>query len=201
MTFDLTTFAIYAVPALLVGLVLGYLLFNGGRARAALREELGEKVAALRAAEENQAKLEQQVAMERDKVKPLADEVDRLKAMKTRAPEAAPAGAAAPTPRAEAPPAKPLPAFLDEKPADPDDLSLLKGVGPKLEAALHDLGVWKFAQIADWDENDLRVVDSKVGAFKGRIQRDQVQEQAKLLAAGRVTEYEARFGKIGPAGK
>lgn len=202
--FELDIFLIYAVPAFLIGLLLGFLLFNGARARKTLREDLGAREAELSAARDRQAKLEQEVAMARDQVKPLADEVDRLRAMKTRQPERAPetGGAAAPKTREEGgfafKPEGKLPTFLDEKPQNPDDLSLLKGVGPKLVTSFHDMGVWYFAQIADWDDNELRMVDSKLGNFKGRIQRDQLQEQAKLLAAGRVTEYEARFGKLGP---
>ncbi|MEM8827674.1 MAG: fused NADH-quinone oxidoreductase subunit E/endonuclease, partial [Pseudomonadota bacterium] len=80
-----------------------------------------------------------------------------------------------------------------------DDLQLLKGVGPKMEASLNEMGVYHFAQIADWTPAEVKAVDVKLGAFKGRIARDQLIEQAKLLAAGRVTEYEASFGKLGLA--
>ncbi|MBZ6379482.1 hypothetical protein B5C34_07565 [Pacificimonas flava] len=218
MTFDLNLFLIYALPGFLIGLLLGYLLFNGSRARATLREKLGEREAALRVAEERQQTLEQDVAMARDQVKPLADEVDKLRAetsrlkaraTKTAEPSSEPVAAAAavPAPPPSAPADGPrafqpdgkLPTFLPERPAEPDDLSLLKGVGPKLEQTFHDVGVWYFAQIAGWTDEELAEVDAKLGNFKGRIARDKLREQAELLAAGRVTEYEARFGKLGPA--
>jgi predicted flap endonuclease-1-like 5' DNA nuclease len=78
-----------------------------------------------------------------------------------------------------------------------DDLTLLKGVGPRLAARLREIGVFYYAQIADWSPEEVKLVDAKLDTFRGRIERDQLIEQAKLLAAGRITEYEARFGKLG----
>lgn len=77
-----------------------------------------------------------------------------------------------------------------------DDLTRLKGVGPKLAAQLNALGVTSFAQIASWNEADIDRIDDQLGRFKGRIRRDNWIEQAKLLASGDTTAYEARFGKL-----
>ena len=38
-----------------------------------------------------------------------------------------------------------------ERPAEPDDLKAISGIGPKLEKVLNDLGVWTYAQIAAWE--------------------------------------------------
>lgn len=77
---------------------------------------------------------------------------------------------------------------------DPDDLERIRGVGPKLDRLLASLGVLRFDQIAAWSENDVAEVDSHLGAFKGRIDRDNWIEQAKLLAEGRDDTWEQRFG-------
>lgn len=63
---------------------------------------------------------------------------------------------------------------------DADDLKVLKGVGPKLEKTLNDLGVYHFSQIADWGPDEIAWVDQRL-RFKGRIQREGWIEQAKTL--------------------
>ena len=66
----------------------------------------------------------------------------------------------------------------------PDDLQLIKGVGPKLEAMLHTMGVYHFDQIASWTEMNLKWVDQNLGSFKGRAVRDNWIAQSQALAAG-----------------
>jgi predicted flap endonuclease-1-like 5' DNA nuclease len=78
----------------------------------------------------------------------------------------------------------------------PDDLHQIKGVGPKLNALLNSLGITRFDQIAAWTSGDVAKVDDHLGAFKGRIGRDNWIEQAGLLAKGMIAEFEARFGKL-----
>lgn len=77
-----------------------------------------------------------------------------------------------------------------------DDLSRIKGVGPKLVALLAGLGITRFAQIAAWSDADLARIDAQLGSFAGRPQRDNWIEQARLLASGDVGAYEAKFGKL-----
>ena len=77
-----------------------------------------------------------------------------------------------------------------------DDLTRLKGIGPKLSTRLGDLGVTSFAQIAAWTEADIAAVDAQLGAFAGRCTRDNWVEQARFLASGDVAGYEAKFGKL-----
>ncbi|MGP1352399.1 MAG: hypothetical protein ACTS1Z_03680 [Parasphingopyxis sp.] len=86
--------------------------------------------------------------------------------------------------------------FLDRPDGEPDRLTLIKGVGPKLGDMLHDLGVYHFAQIAGWDEAQIAEVDSRLGSFKGRITRDRWVDQARLLAARNVAAFEREFGKM-----
>jgi predicted flap endonuclease-1-like 5' DNA nuclease len=78
----------------------------------------------------------------------------------------------------------------------PDDLTLLKGVGPKLAATLNGLGIVRFAQLARLSEGDLERLDQHLGPFKGRLERDQVPLQADYLARGDRDGFEQRFGKL-----
>jgi NADH-quinone oxidoreductase subunit E len=77
----------------------------------------------------------------------------------------------------------------------PDDLKLIKGVGPKLEALLNALGFFHFDQVAGWTAAELAWVDDNLEGFKGRASRDTWIEQARLLAAGGETEFSARAKK------
>lgn len=77
-----------------------------------------------------------------------------------------------------------------------DDLSRIKGLGPKLQKLLPTLGLSTFAQIAALTDSDLAELDTKLGAFAGRPAKDNWVEQAKYLAAGDTAGFEARFGKV-----
>ncbi|TIX89525.1 NADH-quinone oxidoreductase subunit E [Rhizobium sp. P44RR-XXIV] len=81
-----------------------------------------------------------------------------------------------------------------EKPAQPDDIQLISGVGPKIESILHELGIFTFAQIASWKKAEREWVDGYLN-FKGRIERDDWIKQAKALAKGGEAEYIKVFGK------
>jgi NADH-quinone oxidoreductase subunit E len=63
-----------------------------------------------------------------------------------------------------------------------DDLKLIKGVGPELEALLHRLGMFHFRQIADWSPEEVAWVDSNLEGFRGRVVREGWVEQARQLA-------------------
>ncbi|SLN33996.1 NADH-quinone oxidoreductase chain 2 [Roseovarius litorisediminis] len=76
-----------------------------------------------------------------------------------------------------------------------DNLKMIKGVGPKLEIMLNDLGFFHFDQISKWTENEVAWVDQNLEGFKGRVSRDNWVEQAKLLAEGKETEFSARAKK------
>jgi predicted flap endonuclease-1-like 5' DNA nuclease len=80
--------------------------------------------------------------------------------------------------------------------AGADDLTRIKGVGPKLAGLLAGLGVHHFAQIAAWGPDDVARIDAQLGTFAGRIVRDSWVEQCGFLAQGDVAGFEARFGKV-----
>lgn len=64
-----------------------------------------------------------------------------------------------------------------------DDLKLIAGVGPKLEALLHQMGIWHFDQIASWGPGEVAWVNSRLGTFRGRVERDNWIDQARRLAS------------------
>lgn len=108
-----------------------------------------------------------------------------VKAKAAPAPKATPKLKAAPKPKAV------------PKPVIPDNLELLKGVGPKLNALLKSLGVTSFAQVANWTSPDITEIDAKLGNFAGRISRDNWVDQAKLLVKGDVAGFEKKYGSLG----
>ncbi|MGB5556803.1 MAG: NADH-quinone oxidoreductase subunit E [Paracoccaceae bacterium] len=73
-----------------------------------------------------------------------------------------------------------------------DDLKKIKGVGPKLEQMLHQLGFFHYDQVAKWTPAEVAWVDENLEGFKGRVSRDGWVEQAKVLAAGGETEFSKR---------
>ncbi|WP_281968125.1 NADH-quinone oxidoreductase subunit E [Roseovarius nanhaiticus] len=77
----------------------------------------------------------------------------------------------------------------------PDNLKLIKGVGPKLEKLLHSLGFFHFDQIAAWTPEERAWVDEKLEGFKGRASRDDWTGQAKTLASGGTTDFAKRVKK------
>ena len=112
----------------------------------------------------------------------LADEIvkrtDKPASATKRAKKTQPAAPVRETVTAEQPSA--MPAAMP-KPAKPDDLKAIAGIGPKLEQVLNGLGIWTYGQIAaltpaeiDWIEDYL--------SFKGRIGRDDWLGQASKLA-------------------
>jgi predicted flap endonuclease-1-like 5' DNA nuclease len=67
----------------------------------------------------------------------------------------------------------------------PDDLKLIKGIGPKLEKLCNSLGYFHFDQIAGWTPAEIAWVDENLEGFKGRVTRDEWVVQARDLAAGK----------------
>jgi len=77
-----------------------------------------------------------------------------------------------------------------------DDLCQLKGVGPKFAEALHAIGFYRYEQIASLTPTEIERIDEQLGAFKGRLTRDRIVEQAAYLARRDLDGFEQRFGKL-----
>ena len=196
--------------AVLVGFVVAWFLLSGSRKTKLTREESSDEPTG---AKRNQALIDAPPASAKDPApaaapepapEPVAKAEPAPQAKAPAAPPPAPpqykpaapanslggAGAAVGTAAAEKSPAAPASAV------DGDDLTKLKGVGPKLATQLNELGVTSFAQIAAWTEADIDRIDDQLGRFKGRIRRDNWIEQARLLSSGDTAAYEAQFGKL-----
>lgn len=61
-----------------------------------------------------------------------------------------------------------------------DNLKQIKGIGPKIEASLHAMGIFHIDQIAGWNKANIDWVEAQL-AFKGRIRRERWVEQAVEL--------------------
>ena len=77
-----------------------------------------------------------------------------------------------------------------------DDLCRIKGVGPKFAEALHTLGFYRYDQLAHLTPTEVERLDGQLGAFRGRITRDKIVEQADYLARDDIDGFEQRFGKL-----
>lgn len=87
------------------------------------------------------------------------------------------------------------PLFLEAPDGPADDLTIIRGIGPRLAVLLNSLGIFHLRQIARWSDADIAEVDTKLGAFKGRIARDNWVDQANLLHTGQLATYQERFGE------
>ena len=86
--------------------------------------------------------------------------------------------------KAEAPAPAPAPVAVPVAEAKANDISLIGGIGPKMEKGLHELGFTTFAQIAAWTPDDVVKVEAHLKQ-KGRVGREEWIEQAKELMAGK----------------
>jgi Fe-S oxidoreductase/predicted flap endonuclease-1-like 5' DNA nuclease len=68
--------------------------------------------------------------------------------------------------------------------ADPDDLKVIKGIGPKLESLLHEIGVRTYEQIAAFPRDYIEELNGFL-SFSGRIERDEWVKQAASLCKTR----------------
>jgi predicted flap endonuclease-1-like 5' DNA nuclease len=175
--------AAVAFVALLLGLFIGLAVRAPLKRKTAVLEERNIGLTRERdAAMADKERLIGEVSAREAQIRPLADEVDKLRRdfAKARA-----AGEAVATPTATIG-------------IDPLDLGQLKGVGAKFAEKLKSAGITRVDQIAGWSGADVPVIDAQMGDFRGRIEGDRLVEQAVLLTQGRYTEYETLFGKLGP---
>ena len=164
------------VLALLIGVVVAWWLFAGRRTRVDIARPDEEAPA-----KRNQALIDAPPAAAFNEVPPPM-------------PEALAGVGPAIAVAADMVPVEPAPAPVPAESAD--DLTRIKGLGPKIAEQLRAMGVASFAQIAAWDDADIDRIDAQLGRFQGRIRRDDWPAQAALLAAGDTAGYEAKFGKL-----
>jgi len=63
----------------------------------------------------------------------------------------------------------------------PDDLTAINGIGKAIEGMLQKLGVFHYAQIAQWSIEEAAWVERRIG-FAGRVSRENWTVQASKLA-------------------
>ena len=73
-----------------------------------------------------------------------------------------------------------------------DDLKRIRGIGVLIEKKLNSLGVTHYEQVANWTGADIERI-SRILDFKGRIERENWIEQARILASGGHTDFSRRF--------
>lgn len=92
-------------------------------------------------------------------------------------------GGSKPAKKAKAKAKKPKVIYKDG-PTDgkPDDLKVIKGIGPKFEGDLNKKGIYYYRQIANWNAADVKMVEGIIDSIPGRIKRDAWVKQAKKLS-------------------
>lgn len=162
---------IFLFIAFALGLGLGWRLWSSSGVAGKALDDANEQIARLQRENDSLSKLaaQRQAALENEARKVPTE----------------PAKTGAATKNGTGTPAKEKKAKVSAKPkakspvsAKPDDLTALKGLGPKAAATLNDGGVTTFAQIAKWTKKDVASWDEKLTA-RGRIERDDWVAQAK----------------------
>jgi len=79
-------------------------------------------------------------------------------------------------------PALSAPVSLSAPDGKADDLTRIKGIGPKLREGLNQLGIYHFTQIAKWSALETAWVEDAL-SFKGRATREKWVMQARKFSA------------------
>ena len=173
---------IAAVVALILGLLIGLAIRAPLKRTTAVLSERNDGLTRERdAAFAERDRLNLELKAREAQIRPLSDEVDKLRRDFARA-RASNESVAIPD---------------AARNIDPLALEQLKGVGPKFADKLRAAGITRIDQISGWTGADSQVIDGQMGDFRGRIEGDRLVEQARLLTEGRYTEYETLFGKLG----
>ena len=69
-----------------------------------------------------------------------------------------------------------------------DDLKRIRGIDVETEAALKEVGVTSYNQIASWEQSDMNRINDMLGTA-GRVERQYWVVQAKVLRDGGTTDY------------
>ncbi|XUU60485.1 hypothetical protein ACRAQ6_13135 [Erythrobacter sp. HA6-11] len=181
----LATYWPYLLIAFLIGLAIAWFAFASNRKTSIKREDSARKDVldeGATPASRNEALINAQPA-----ASTLSGAANSQKVAHASATADAEAGATVAPSRPSAPAA-------GTTGSSADNLTRIKGLGPKLAAMLQEQGITTFAQIAEWSDADVDRIDAGLGRFQGRIRRDSWVEQAKLLAADDESGFANQFG-------
>jgi predicted flap endonuclease-1-like 5' DNA nuclease len=81
-----------------------------------------------------------------------------------------------------------------DAPDEFNDLKRIRGIGVLIEKRLNALGITSYDQIANWTADDIERISHTLD-FKGRIERENWVEQARILSSGGHTEFSRRVDK------
>lgn len=170
--------AIFILATFLIGAILGYLI----RCMFFRPKTATAPVAAV-------------VATTTPKPKPIESKAAATKPATSKPAVAKPATAKATRPKSTTAEADGKPIGLSG-PSDgkKDDLKRIKGIGPKIEITLNNLGIYHFDQVGGWSSKTVEWINGFI-SFKGRIQREKWISQAKALGQGKSTEFSNRVDK------
>jgi predicted flap endonuclease-1-like 5' DNA nuclease len=80
------------------------------------------------------------------------------------------------------------------RPHPAEDLKRIRGIGVLIEKKLNQMGIVAYEQIANWTAEEIDRVSQSLD-FKGRIERENWVEQARILASGGTTEFSRRVDR------
>jgi predicted flap endonuclease-1-like 5' DNA nuclease len=80
------------------------------------------------------------------------------------------------------------------RPQPAEDLKRIRGIGVLIEKKLNQMGIVAYEQIANWTAEEMDRVSQSLD-FKGRIERENWVEQARILASGGTTEFSRRVDR------
>ncbi|MBO0743133.1 MAG: hypothetical protein J2P51_17130, partial [Hyphomicrobiaceae bacterium] len=75
-----------------------------------------------------------------------------------------------------------------------EDLKRIRGIGVLIEKKLNQMGIIAYEQIANWTAQEIDRISQSLD-FKGRIERENWVEQARILASGGTTEFSRRVDR------
>ncbi|WP_174273206.1 hypothetical protein [Sphingomonas bacterium] len=75
-----------------------------------------------------------------------------------------------------------------------DDLGRIRGIGAPGEKRLNEVGVYRYADLANLSSANETALEEKLGADPGYIDQEKWREQAALLADGKIDEHRATYG-------
>ena len=76
----------------------------------------------------------------------------------------------------------------------PDDLTIIEGIGPKVNQVLQAAGIQTFAQLAETSAESLKPILAPAGLQ--HIDPETWAEQARLISEGKMDEFEALTGRL-----
>ncbi len=167
MTFLILEMLGYLIAAALIGLATGYVLWGWGQARRIARAaEAG--AAAARASLRREAE-----AVEAEPVEVADDIDDAVEVIEDFEPVPATTPLRRLVDRPEG--------LLAMAPEHPDDLTEIRGIGPKTANALNATGVHLYRQLACFSEEDITWIERSISALPGRAIRGRWAEKAREL--------------------